>query len=320
MRLRLTILAVATLVLSARGADLTWTGGAADANWTSAGNWGGTAPVAFDSLFFAGSTRLNNNNNTPAGGSFFNGITFNSGGGSFTLNGNSVGLSGGITNNSAASQTINLNITLRNADRTVSTASGDITINGNIGQSGTRGLTKAGAGTLTLSGNNSYTGGTILSSGTLKLGASNVMPNTGTLTFAGGIFDPNNQTDTLGLLSLSANSTLNLHADGNLSSLTFSSALWGGTGSLIINDWSGSQQVAGDDDRIFITAAPSSDFLNHVHFDIGGVLYPGVMSGNELVPSLTPVPEPTEWAMIIFATLGVLYKFVLPRFRKTSLA
>ena len=59
MRLRLSILAVATLVLSARGADLTWTGGAADANWTSAGNWGGTAPVAFDSLFFAGSTRLN---------------------------------------------------------------------------------------------------------------------------------------------------------------------------------------------------------------------------------------------------------------------
>src|ERR1051325_11661179 len=34
---------------------------------------------------------------------------------------------------------------------------------------------------------------------------------------------------------------------------------------------------------------------------------------------ISVVPEPTEWAMIIFAALAVLYKFVLPRLRQLRL-
>lgn len=38
------------------------------------------------------------------------------------------------------------------------------------------------------------------------------------------------------------------------------------------------------------------------------------------VGQMSPVPEPTEWALIIFAALAVLYKFVLPRFRNPVIA
>src|SRR5439155_16275280 len=46
-------------------------------------------------------------------------------------------------------------------------------------------LTKAGTGTLILSGPNTYTGGTTLSAGTLKLGSTTAL-GTGTLTISGG--------------------------------------------------------------------------------------------------------------------------------------
>ncbi|HWD92073.1 MAG TPA: hypothetical protein VG938_06960, partial [Verrucomicrobiae bacterium] len=40
----------------------TWSGAGADANWSTAGNWGGTAPVNADVLLFSGVTQQNNNN------------------------------------------------------------------------------------------------------------------------------------------------------------------------------------------------------------------------------------------------------------------
>lgn len=40
------------------------------------------------------------------------------------------------------------------------------------------------------------------------------------------------------------------------------------------------------------------------------------MSGNELIPGLTQVPEPTDWALIIFGALAAYVKFVHPRLRR----
>ena len=71
-------------------ASRTWTGGGADNNWTTAANWGGTAPVAGDDLVFPnGAARLSNTNNFAAGTSFRS-ITISGTG--YTLSGNSVAL------------------------------------------------------------------------------------------------------------------------------------------------------------------------------------------------------------------------------------
>ena len=167
----------------------TWNGGGGNNNWSTSNNWGGTgAPAAGDSLFFGGSTRLTNTNNLTAGTSFA-GITFNSGAGAFTLGGNSITLGGNVTNNSAATQTINNAITLGIA-QTWSATSGNLAFGGNIANggflltiggnsnttitgiiSGTGGLTKTGTGTLTFSGAaaNTFTGTTTVNDGTLVL-------------------------------------------------------------------------------------------------------------------------------------------------------
>ena len=60
------------------------------------------------------------------------------------------------------------------ASRTITTNAGTLRLGGAItdGSGGANGITKAGAGTLTLAGASSYTGLTTISAGTLKLGAS----------------------------------------------------------------------------------------------------------------------------------------------------
>jgi hypothetical protein len=73
-----------------------WDGGGSGNNWATANNWNpNTAPIANDSLVFAGTTRLTPNNNFAAGTAFSN-ITFNSGAGAFTLVGNALDLNGSI--------------------------------------------------------------------------------------------------------------------------------------------------------------------------------------------------------------------------------
>src|SRR6266496_1280994 len=76
-----------------QAADTTWDGGGGDNFWQTGANWAGNAPPsANDSLFFMGTTRLNNTNNFTAG-TMFNGFTFNSPAGAFTLRGNPISLS-----------------------------------------------------------------------------------------------------------------------------------------------------------------------------------------------------------------------------------
>ncbi|MCW5553475.1 MAG: autotransporter-associated beta strand repeat-containing protein [Verrucomicrobiae bacterium] len=165
-----------------------------------------------------------------------------------------------------------------------------------------RGFTKTGLGTLILSGANTYAGGTTLTGGQIDLGADNVIPDTGTFTFAGGILAANNRTDTIGQLSLTADSSLNLSPGGAVGALTFASAAWT-SGTLTISGWTGTPGEEGTDDRIYFTSTPGSDFLDHVYFDIGGNLYFADMIGNELVAGVTPVPEPVNVALGVFGAM-----------------
>lgn len=146
----------------------TWTGGGANNNWTTGGNWGGSAPIAGDELIFAGSTRLTPNNDFAAGTSFAS-ITFASGAGAFVLGGNLITISTttGIKNSGSTTQTINLNITINLADVLIQKLSGDIVINGVI--SGTGGIKPNGANALSLLGANTYTGQTKLVQGDITI-------------------------------------------------------------------------------------------------------------------------------------------------------
>src|ERR1043166_4122323 len=126
----------------------TWVGTTSDYN--SASNWtGGDMPdVPGESAIFSSTGSTTVTVNAPAVIAPVNpdSWTFSSTAQSYAINGVPVTLNSGIVNNSAVAQTI--------ANRI----------------SGTGSVLQNGSGMLTLTGDNSYTGGTTIASGTLKIG------------------------------------------------------------------------------------------------------------------------------------------------------
>ena len=209
MLVRLTLHLCALICALPAVAGTTWDGGGANNLWSTANNWnpnGVPANNGTASLAFAGSTRLAPDMDANWN---INSLTFNSGAGAFTLS--STGgfvltiQGGGITNNSASTQTINNAITLGTA-QTWSATSGALSFGGNITNggflltisggsnttvsgviSGTGGLANTGAGSLTLSGTNTYSGGTTFNAGTVSISSNaNLGAASGGITFNGG--------------------------------------------------------------------------------------------------------------------------------------
>jgi hypothetical protein len=85
----------------------TWTGGGGDNNWSTAANWGGTAPTNGEALTFGTAARQTNTNDWL---SLVGGLTFNSAG--WNLSGNPVTLINTITHNVAGTNTWAMNTTL----------------------------------------------------------------------------------------------------------------------------------------------------------------------------------------------------------------
>jgi len=79
-------------------------------------------------------------------------------------------------------------VTLNAGGAIFDTNGNNVTFANAIGNSGVGGLTKAGAGILTLSGANNYTGSTLVSAGTLAAGNANAFGNS-TVTVNGGVLD-----------------------------------------------------------------------------------------------------------------------------------
>lgn len=145
-------------------AQATWSGLGGDNDWKTKSNWvDNKNPGKTDAIIFDGSLRPINNNDlnnlSPPS------LTFNSGATAFTLNGNAISLSGNLINNSVNSQILNFAEIDLTGNRTINTASGNISILSPI--TGSFGIEKIGNSILSLSGNNTYTGSTIANAGSL---------------------------------------------------------------------------------------------------------------------------------------------------------
>jgi fibronectin-binding autotransporter adhesin len=181
-----------------------------NANWVSAAAPG----YVGDSLVFAGNTGLTplfNHNYT------FNGIDFASGAGSFILgtSGGSVTVTGGVTNDSANVETLDIPLTISGA--VFNGAAGNLVLSNTLTGSGLLNIA-AGAGGVTLSGIDNHLGNTtIASGGSLTLGSNAVWYDIGfNLSYSGNM--TNNGTFTY-------NSTFDQSIAGVIS----------GTGNVIVN-------------------------------------------------------------------------------------
>jgi autotransporter-associated beta strand protein len=186
-----------------------WTGGGADNNWSTAANWGGSAPVPPSPLAFAGSVQLNNNNDFSAG-TQFNGLTFAASAGAFVLGGNAINLGGDIVNQSANSQTIGMSLALQQ-NANINAAAGNVSIGGNI--SGAFSITSLGSGTVTLTGaSNAYSGGTNVNGSRLVIAAAGALPAGGGVNIVSGTLalGPGTGAQTLSSLSISPGGTLDI--------------------------------------------------------------------------------------------------------------
>lgn len=261
--------------------------------------------------------QFNADNQTPS----YKGITVNSSG-VLNLNGHrdeitTLTLSGGtvsntssglITINNAAAivattnsntATVNSNILFNTWNMAVNVANGasavDLAITGTLTAS--HGLSKTGTGTLQLSGTYVNSDGSALNvtGGTLLLGSSNVFASgtaangtkTGITLAAGTTFASGGNSDTMGTLTLSGNSTIDL---GNgASSLTFDNVSYS-SGTVTISNWTNGS------DHIYFSTNPTGTFLANVYWADSGTTG-AIMIGGELRPINVPVVPELDTAL-----------------------
>ena len=195
----------------------------------------------------------------------------------------------------------------------------DISVMGLL--TGAGGITKTGAGKLTLAGaDNSYTGPTTVNSGTLllagsisgtsavtitngdiQLGRSDAINNFAGMTLGNSIFETQGFSDTLGSLTLAQTSTLDLGSGNSIVRFDNSQAnFW--TGTLSIANWSGSRAGGGVDQLFFGIdgAGLTNGQIAQIQFLNPAGLGPGNYAGQLLsTGELVPVPEPAAVSSLI---------------------
>jgi hypothetical protein len=172
---------------------------------------------------------------------------------------------------------------------------------------GSGSVTDDGPGNVTFSGNNTYTGATTISAGITSLGVSDVFNNNSNLILNGGTFKTGTSTgfsDTIGTLTLSANSTLAL--GGTVHTITFSASnaiTWGGN-VLTVNGWTGTGGSSGTLGQIIVgttssglTSAQLAKF-SFTNYAPGAIQ----LSTGEVVPTPAPVISSATTASSTYGT------------------
>ncbi len=194
-----------------------------------------------------------------------------------------------------------------NPDVTMDPASGTTTVSGSTPLLGMQTFTKTGAGNVTL---NQSIGAVnvVINQGTLLLGAPNQINSSANMTLAGGTFGTGGNNQSLGLLTLGANSTIDLGASASVLRFLNSSAMaWSGT--LTVNNWTGSYSGGGQDQLSFgstsggLTTAQVANILFNNPNGSPGILGALILGTGEVVPR--PVPEPATIAFLVLL-LGVV--------------
>ncbi len=241
-----------------------------------------------DTVINAGTLMAFTNNPLPfgtgKGNLIVNAGTFEMAGNNLSINGLSG--AGGINQRNNGAKTL----TIGNGD-----ANGNFSgiLSNVISGTGTAilNIVKMGAGTQILGGANTYVGATTVALGKLQLGANNTIPNTSSLVLTGGTFATGGFSDTLGSLTVTANSHLDLSTGASILRFSVSSGqTWSGT--LTIDNWSGSA-AGGGIDQIYVgansTGLTASQLANIV-FTGSGMLNSVLLPSGELVPGRTFVP------------------------------
>ncbi len=178
---------------------------------------------------------LNINNATALGTGTFTiagGTIDNTSGGSITeTNNNAQSWNNDFTFTGSNDLNLGTGAVTLSASRQVTVTSHNLTVGGAISGSAL-GLTKAGAGTLTLTGSNTYSGSTTISGGTLNANSSAALGSGGasnTLVFSGGTLQAGGTITSSATRPVTASSTGTIDTNGNAVSIA---GVIGGTGSL----------------------------------------------------------------------------------------
>jgi autotransporter-associated beta strand protein len=211
------------------------------------------------------------------GNTYSGGTTINAGALAVSADNNLGNSAGGLAFGGGSLQflagfTTNRAITLNAGGGAIDTGANAVTLGGTIG--GTDGLTKIGAGALTVTGAGTYLGATAVTAGTLKAGVVNAFSASSAYTVGGATLDLNNFSQSIGSLAGGAGALVTLGsaalttgADG--SSTTFQGAITG-TGGL-------TKAGAGS-----FTLAGTENYFGPTNVNAGGLSVTGTISNSSI--------------------------------------
>jgi len=169
--------------------------------------------------------------------------------------------------------------------------------------SGTAGLVKSGAGTLTLSGANVYTGATSVNAGTLRAGAANALSNASAFTVASGAtLDLAGQSQTIA--SMANGGTVSLVGSAPGTTLTVTGPWVGNGGALRLGTALGDSSSASD--RLVLSGATAiaSGTTNVQITNLGGLGALTTGNGIEVVSAINGATTTAQTTKNAFALAG----------------